>query len=117
MGITERRKFPRWRAGVPIRYRLLGESGTYYGSLSKDIGAGGVRVITNRFLPKNRLLDVEISLDRAKRTFLAKGRIAWSETLPYRDDAFASGIEFCEMNGRDRKDLKSYIDHYLMIGG
>ncbi len=117
MGVQERRMYPRWRASLPIRYKILGESGIYHGSLSKDIGAGGVRVITDRFLARDRLLDVEISLDRAKRRFLAKGRIAWTEFLPYRDDAFASGIEFCEMNVKDQRDLRNYIDYYLMTGG
>ena len=117
MGITERRKYPRWRANLPVRYRLLGESGMYRGSLSKDIGTGGVRVVTDRFLPKDKALNVEISLGKAKRRFLAKGRIAWTEFVRYRDDAFASGIEFTEMNEKDKRDLAAYVDYYLMIGG
>ncbi len=110
---ADRRKYPRWQARFPVRFRLLGKPGTYVGSLSRDVSAGGVKIITDKFVPKDANLEVELFLENVKRLIPAKARVVWLEQLPYGSDSFRLGLEFREMNPRDRQYLLRLSEQYV----
>ncbi len=112
MGI-ERRRYKRWRVSAPVKIELIGPAkGLYWGSLSRDVSAGGLKVIMSEFLPKGSKLKVELFLENVKRLFRARARLVWVEQLPWRDDAFRVGMEFMEIEKRDKAELMKLADYY-----
>ncbi len=108
----ERRRYPRWDARFPVKIRELGEKGFYAGSLSRDISAGGIKIITDKFIPKGTQLALELFLENRKRLINAKARVAWLEQLPYRDDSYNVGLEFEEINPSYKKELLRLTEVY-----
>jgi len=109
---SDRRRYPRWQTRFPVRFRLLGKPSVYVGSLSRDISAGGVKIIADQFVPKNATLEVEIFLENVKRLVPAHARVVWLEQLPYGSDSFRLGLEFNEINPRDRQYLQRLVSEY-----
>lgn len=74
---------------------------TILNALTKDISPGGVRLTTNRLLPVNTLLKMEIVLSRRRRVVHAMGIVRWTRTV-YDEDMFEIGIEFTQISPDDK---------------
>ena len=77
--------------------------------LTKDISMGGVKILTNTFLPINTFLRIELSLKNAPRLIIAIGKVRWVKTH-YAEELFETGIEFMEMSPGSNNVLKKHID-------
>ncbi len=110
----DRRRYPRWQVRCPVRFKVLGERGTYVGSLSRDLSAGGVKIITDRFVRKDSAVKVEVFLENVKRMVEAWAKVIWLEQVPYGGDMFRMGLKFENIDPKDKEYIHRLSLRYSM---
>ena len=62
-------------------------------ALTKDISSGGVKILTDRMLPVDTLLHIELTLAKLRKLVTVTGKVRWVKRL-YDDEVFEMGLEF-----------------------
>ena len=106
MGLEEKRRFPRIPLRIPLHYQVRGTS-KFNNTIINDISLGGLGFTNNEFIASNTALALE--LDILFRVLRPIGRVAWSSPLPHSDRS-RLGVEFLELDPRDKNYLSDYID-------
>jgi len=113
---SERRRFVRVGAHVPVRYSISISARPLKVTKTHNVSIGGICINLNEKLMLNSLLflEIEISSSPAGHTILAKGEVVWidEETGEVTADGirhFTAGIEFKEMSSRDREKLADFV--------
>ncbi|MFA5094505.1 MAG: PilZ domain-containing protein [Candidatus Omnitrophota bacterium] len=119
-GSAERRRSERVNAELDVKYNLLKAAPPKFTANSRNISESGVAVILYEILPKNSLINMEISIPENSESIKTKGRVIWCEDRsgPERIDkdgrrTFVAGIEFAETDGKNKERLISYIKSRL----
>jgi len=81
-------------------------------SLTRDISAGGARIITNVPLPVDTLARFEIGLSRLRKIVHGTCRIRWVNRL-FEDDIFEMGLEFVDL---DPESIGALLEHVYNHG-
>lgn len=113
--MEERRKFQRLNWSVEVHWkkfetpsRPLPESAT----VSKDISAGGIRLILRGQVSPGDILELEIRLGGGK-DIRTKARVVWVDTFTItggkEESAFEGGVEFIDMSDETRKLIESFV--------
>lgn len=84
---------------------MLSEKNYFY-TVSKDISAGGVQIISNNFIPKNNI--VKLTINFIDSLFTIKAKIAWCNKKRI-SERYNAGLEFIEMS----QTLNQQINHSL----
>ncbi|TRZ49977.1 PilZ domain-containing protein [bacterium] len=102
---ADKRRFPRLRIHVPVRYQVRGAS-EFSNVLSDNISLNGLGFIHDRFIPPATkiMLEINVLLNILNPT----GRVAWSAPLPH-SDRYLSGVEFLEMPLEQKRYLEDFI--------
>lgn len=103
----ERRRFPRIKVALIVRYKILDTPEQEYEVKTKDISAGGVCLVTHEQLKSGTILAMEIKFLPAEDPVLAAGRVVWSKESslglsPAGHKRFDNGIEFEKISDVDR---------------
>ncbi len=106
--IDERRRYQRVDFSLPIQYRNLRTTGNAAGSLTKDIGEGGVRFKAGEFISLACRLVIEINLPTAPKPIKAISKVAWIKKLPT-NDQYELGNQFLDMSKEDRGHIIDFI--------
>src|SRR6185503_14460851 len=97
---AEKRKSPRFECQVPI----MTKKGTAFDtSQTVDISQGGVGIISERFIPINTKMAVEIALAPESEPVLTVGRVKWVQKIP-QSDQFRIGMVFSKV----ARDINSW---------
>lgn len=108
-GIEERRRHPRVEFNLPVQYKNLRKiGGNSLGSLTKDIGEGGVRFKANEFISLACRLVLEITLPTVTKPIKAISKVAWIRKLPA-GDQYELGNQFLEMTKEDRSHVMEFV--------
>jgi c-di-GMP-binding flagellar brake protein YcgR len=102
----EKRKCPRISLHSPLCFWIKGTH-SFNNTVSSDISLKGVGCLNDNFIAPETPVILEISL--ASLFLRPAGRIVWSAPLPH-SDRYRLGIEFLEMDPKDRGALAEYID-------
>lgn len=105
-----RREHPRLRFHVPVRFG--GEDHRSQDSLTKDMGAGGVRLVSREFLAVNSRVKLEFFLTPASEALKAVGKVVWIQKLPY-SYQHEVGIQFLDIPDPTRRRLSHFVDQNL----
>lgn len=109
---TEKRKYPRVSANIPVKYRKLGGAagalGT--GTIIKNLSEGGVRFKTNEFISMACRLVLEMDVPPLTSPVKAISKVAWIRKAPAGSD-FEIGNQFLEMSRSDKKIVSDYINN------
>lgn len=90
---TERRRYPRLNVPVLFRSSRKGEEA----SPTYNLGLGGVRIYSNRYLKKGKNLQIELCLPE-RDMVVADVRVVWIKVLPPDSEAaFDVGLEFIDL--------------------
>jgi len=81
-------------------------------SLTRDISAGGARIITNVPLPVDTLARFEIGLSRLRKIVHGTCRVRWVNRL-FEDDIFEIGLEFVDL---DPESIGALLEHVYNHG-
>lgn len=114
MSVEERRKFPRLPLNVSVEYTILAhKEAENILTRSKNISAGGIRIILLEKVEPGTLLELKISFPESKDPIVSTGRVAWIDEFIVGDSkegkAYEAGIEFKEIDSRDREKIKKYV--------
>ncbi|MFH1858503.1 MAG: PilZ domain-containing protein [Candidatus Omnitrophota bacterium] len=107
-----RREHPRLRHNVPIRFGR--EESNSQDSLTKDLGGGGVRLLSRDFLPVNSKVKIEFFLEPASEALQAVGRVVWVQKLAY-SYQHDVGIQFLDISDITRKRISSFVEQNLVV--
>ena len=83
-----------------------------YSSLTQDISAGGVRIVTDSPLPADSNVRFEIALAKTRRLIKGTGKVRWLNRL-FENRAFEAGIEFVELGP---EGLGAILEHVYRQG-
>jgi len=81
---------------------------SYIGNLAK----GGLFIKTNKVLPVNTLLNLELTLPKAERAVHTTGKVIWNraENISSEKMPPGMGIQFIDIDPEDEKLLKNYME-------
>lgn len=103
---SERRRFPRLK--VPVLFRAAKKDGEEHPTY--NLGLGGVRIYSNRYLKKGKQLEIELCLSTGN-SVVATVRVVWITVLPEGSDAaFDVGLEFIDLPPDAINELKEVLD-------
>jgi len=107
----EKRRTIRITMSIPFEYKKLrGAPGAKKGGITKDLSMGGVRFITDEFLPYTARLVLDITLPLPQRSISAVSKISWIKKLPA-GEKYEVGNQFLEMSKEDKDRLSVYLDN------
>ena len=86
---------------------------TIINALTRDVSAGGVRLLANVLLPVGTLLKVEVVLSGRRRVVHATGIVRWARPV-YEEELFEIGIEFTNISPDEKMLL---LEHTYKKGG
>ena len=102
-----KREFKRMRYPIPVRFG--GDASRFRDSLMKDLGAGGIRLLSRDFLPIDSKLKLEFFLTPASEALMAVGRVVWIQKLPY-SYQHEVGIQFLDIPEEGRKKIRQFVE-------
>jgi len=108
--VEEKRNFPRIKIRIPISCQIK-STHEFNNTVCGDISLGGVGFINNKFIAPQTPVELEINI--LSRILRPRGRTKWSTHLSH-SDRYRSGIEFLELERKEKNYLKDFID--LQIG-
>jgi len=106
---TDRRANPRARVYLPVRLRQGGQR--VVETLTKDLGVGGIRCVSQTLTPVGREVAVEIPVGPGHELVSVRGRAVWFHVLPD-SEQFDLGIMFIELNDRTKRLLSTYLEQF-----
>lgn len=109
-GINQRR-FPRAKCQCKVRLKQQGHT-TTIGTVTENVGLGGVCVYLDKGLDIFSPVDLELALDDGKPPVKIQGTIVWVVRRREfkRGPCFDTGVEFSELSPEDKARLDSVID-------
>ena len=103
---TERRRFPRLTVPVLFRAAKVEEKA----SPTYNLGLGGVRIYSNRYLKKGKHLEIELCFPKGN-SVIATVRVVWIKVLPSGSEAaFDLGLEFIDLPPSAIDELKGILE-------
>ncbi len=113
--LAERRRLPRLRTSIAVQFRnVLKPQESYSGSLSKDLSASGVRLITPHFLPKEARLVLLLFMPRDLKPLRIIARVVWMRRKPF-NEAYECGIQFLEIDPEDRGAIAEFVERGTVV--
>lgn len=91
--MEEKRKYPRLKLAFPIECEMTKNPGHSY-TVTKDLSLGGAKIISEKFIPKGKVLKMKLNL--IKQVFNFKTKIVWSRRERF-SDRYSLGCEFIEI--------------------
>lgn len=109
--LVEKRRYPRVKTHIPVRYRKLrgGAGSEGSGSLSRDLSTGGVHFRTNEFIAMACRLILELDIPMLAKPIKAISKVAWIRKAGSGDD-YEVGNQFLEMSKKDKELISEYVD-------
>ena len=105
--MEEKRRYPRVDVSFPVACNVL-STGRYFYTVSKNLGLEGVRVLCNKFIPRNSALKVNINL--IDRVVSLKAKVIWCNKTRI-SDRYSAGLEFVEANKRNQRDISQFLNN------
>ena len=107
---TEQRRFPRYQYSIPLKYRVKEEHIPTF-TVTRDISTGGLKIVTNKYLPRGTSLHIEIEVP-PKHTINAVVTNVWSRRIDH-SEQYLSGTKFSEINKFDEKNIQELVKYAL----
>lgn len=113
--LVERRRNGRLPYTEPIQYRdVFKPQELFAGSLSRDLSAGGLRISSGRFIPKDARLVILLSLPDSLRQIRAICRVVWQRD-PSFGDGYEYGLQFVELTPEDRDCIAGFVERGVLV--
>lgn len=106
----ERRQSERADSRCPLRYQFKGQP-NFYDTITRDISEGGLRFITNQFIPAFAELFLEVSLRPSTEPVRAAAKVSWVQKVPHSDQYYV-GAHFTELNQEHKKNISERLLEY-----
>jgi c-di-GMP-binding flagellar brake protein YcgR len=108
----ERRRWPRVKLNLPLKYRGVGEFNHLpMDSETRDISEGGIRFTSERFIPKDSKLVVNLNLSDLGGV-KATVRIVWAARDPH-TNRYEVGAEFDTLPPEAKVQIANLVRRHL----
>ncbi|MFC1509062.1 PilZ domain-containing protein [Candidatus Omnitrophota bacterium] len=112
--MEEKRRFVRIEWPVLVQYKTLEDPATEDQIVAKVISEGGVSFTVYEKLTKGTKLDMQIQVPFDSMPMFIKAKVVWiKKATEELGKAFEIGVEFLEVDPRDKKRLKLYINNEI----
>lgn len=104
--MKEKRKYPRIAVSFPVECENL-PSRDYFYTVSKDLSEGGVKILSNNFIPKDNYLKLNLNL--IDKILDLKAKVVWcnKERIAER---YLTGLKFVEVDNLAKAELSKFIN-------
>ncbi|MBM3246442.1 MAG: PilZ domain-containing protein [Candidatus Omnitrophica bacterium] len=115
MAFAERRAFPRLACNAEVDYTIISapKQAANPTIQSKDISAGGIRIVTLEKLNPETMLDLKFWLPDSREAISAAGKVVWAEEFTVGNlkssKACETGVEFISISEEDREKIKQFV--------
>ncbi len=106
------RKSPRLRLNVTIGYNIWTEAGRFEATLT-DLSAVGLKMITDRMLPKNTLININVYLPGKALRFICQGIVRWCTRSLEVEANYTCGVLFTTLSNDATKRVEKFIKEEL----
>jgi c-di-GMP-binding flagellar brake protein YcgR len=111
----EKRKNPRVKTHIPIRFRKLrdeaGADGTM--SISKNLSEGGIHFRSGGFVSRACRLILELDIPMFSKPVKAISKVAWIRKTENGNE-YEVGNRFLEMTKEDKELISEYVDSLIL---
>lgn len=104
--MDEKRKYFRHQLAFPVECQQM-NSPQYSCTVTKDLSLGGVKIISDDFIPKGNTLKLKLNL--IKRVFNFKTKVAWCNRERF-SDRYYLGCEFIEIPYFYKSQYRKFLD-------
>lgn len=104
----EKRRYRRHNIHLPVRYQVKGTIG-YADTLTKDIGGGGIKFITDEFLGRETEIMFEFSVMESSEPIKGRAKIAWISKIPY-NDMYSIGVKFIDIARDKQQKIVKFVN-------
>lgn len=108
--MAERRRTPRFKAPIHIKYSLPNYSEEEFSALSEDISLGGVKVLLNKAVGTPLHSLVKLNLLLPNQTLSVQGELLWVHDKDSTDKE--AGIAFLNIPDSYKEEIFNYIFKY-----
>jgi c-di-GMP-binding flagellar brake protein YcgR len=102
----EKRRYPRVNVSFPVECNFLAKKNYFY-TVSKDLSVGGVRILTNDFLPRGDFLKLHINL--INKIIGLKAKVVWCNKERI-SERYSAGLQFVEINPANKNALGTFLN-------
>ena len=103
--MDNKRKEPRTLVSFPVACGLLPQRNYFY-TVCKDLSSGGIRLISDDFMPRGNFLRINLNL--IDRVIDLRAKVVWCNKQRYADRYYV-GLEFTEVNKTNKTYLKGFL--------
>ena len=108
----ERRRFIRFDLDANIKFRLLENMDDNIKGKAKNLSAEGLCIVTDREIPRDKDVELDLYLPGKKRTVRVHGKVMWTQKIKGTDknkaDHFEAGIKLYMADKDDENTLLKY---------
>jgi len=109
--MEEGRKYPRMDVSFPVECKVFPQR-TYFYTVSKDLSLGGIKILSNEFIPKDNALKVNINL--IDKIISLKAKVAWCNKKRI-SDKYLIGLEFVEISRENQSNIFKFLNRICII--
>jgi c-di-GMP-binding flagellar brake protein YcgR len=106
--VEDRRRSGRVCCLLPVQLYPQGEPSVIE-TLTKDIGEGGLRIVSPVIRPVSTPVSIEVTLGTGEQPMSLRAQIVWVRVVP-ESEQFYLGIAFEDLSELDTKRLSRYIE-------
>ena len=104
----EQRQFTRVPLYSPLRFQIK-SSHHFAATLSRDISMGGMRVLSDDFLPLGTSLVLEVTMGDTPRIVNAVAEVVWAQRMPHAE-RYQLGLRFSELDESYHQEINEYVN-------
>lgn len=108
----EQRRFPRVALNSEVKFQIR-LSNKFGATCCRDISEGGVRILTEEFIPLGTTMKLEIILKNALKCIDAVAEVVWLERITH-SERYQMGLKFCEIADVYRNDVHEFVDAHQL---
>lgn len=109
--LEEKRQFPRLNVHIPLRCQYKSFSKFNF-TLMRDISEGGLKFVSEEFIPPKTDLVLEFKLSPEAEMIKAVAEIVWIQQIRG-SDWYRIGIQFLNINPERKKEIARYVETEL----
>lgn len=106
---SEKREFARIYKQAAISYSLL-PSHKAQRKITADLSAGGLRFISDFFLPLHSSVKLEINLPQAQKPINAIAEVMWIKSV-FGDERYEVGVKFLQIDNDAAELIRKYLEN------
>lgn len=109
---AERRRFMRFDLDTNVKFRFFDNIDENIKGKAKNLSAEGVCIVTEKEIPKDRDIELDISLPGRKGPVRVRGKVIWTHKIKRVDkilpDRYEAGIKLYTVDKDDENTLLKY---------